>query len=109
MKYVTGSNENIRVIELPDDARPLTADDEAVLAAREAERISKEQAYREKVAQAEAKWARDKRIGELKRLLSRTDYQAIKFAEGEMTQEEYAPIRAERTEWRREINELEGL
>lgn len=47
------------------------------------------------------------RIAELKQNLANTDYQAIKFAEGRMTQEEYAPIGEQRQQWRDEINRLE--
>ena len=36
-----------------------------------------------------------------------TDYQAIKYAEGQLTEEEYAPIKAQRQAWRDEINLLE--
>lgn len=46
-------------------------------------------------------------IEELKQMLLNTDYQAIKYAEGELTEEEYAPIKAQRKEWREEINRLE--
>ena len=46
-------------------------------------------------------------IEELKTKLRSTDYQAIKYAEGELTEEEYAPIKAQRKEWRVEINRLE--
>lgn len=46
-------------------------------------------------------------IAELKRQLADTDYKAIKFAEGEITAEEYAPIKAQRQEWREQINNLE--
>lgn len=46
---------------------------------------------------------------ELKMKLSATDYQAIKFAEGEMSASEYAPIKAERAAWRVRINELEEV
>lgn len=46
-------------------------------------------------------------IATLKKQLSDTDYQAIKFAEGWLSEEEYAPIKAERQEWRNRINELE--
>lgn len=46
------------------------------------------------------------RITELKNKLFNTDYQAIKFAEGELSEEEYAPIREQRRNWRKEINEL---
>lgn len=46
-------------------------------------------------------------IERLKTELERTDYQAIKFAEGWLTAEEYAPIKAQRQVWREQINELE--
>lgn len=49
-----------------------------------------------------------RRIEELKRLLSSTDYQAIKFAESELTAEEYEPMRLQRRVWREEINKLGG-
>lgn len=45
----------------------------------------------------------------LKGKLSETDYQAIKYAEGEMTAEEYAETKAKRSEWRTKINELEEV
>lgn len=48
------------------------------------------------------------RINELKKLLSSTDYQAIKYAEGLITEEEYLPIKNQRQAWRNEINELEA-
>lgn len=44
----------------------------------------------------------------LKQKLSDTDYQAIKYAEGRMTEEEYAPIAEQRQSWRDEINRLQG-
>ena len=49
-----------------------------------------------------------KRIAELKSLLRDTDYQAIKYAEGLISEEDYAPIKIQRQAWRDEINELEG-
>ena len=49
-----------------------------------------------------------KRIAELKKLLADTDYQAIKYAEGWLTEQEYAPIKAQRQAWRDEINQLES-
>ena len=48
------------------------------------------------------------RMHELKTNLSQTDYQAIKFAEGELTVEEYAETKAKRKAWREEINALEN-
>ena len=47
------------------------------------------------------------KILRLKRQLANTDYQAIKYAEGEMTATEYEPIRQKRAEWRTEINRLQ--
>lgn len=51
--------------------------------------------------------AKKNRIAELKGLLSNSDYQAVKFAEGWISEEDYAPIKAQRQAWREEINELE--
>lgn len=48
------------------------------------------------------------RIFELKELLASTDYKAIKYAEGEMSAEDYLPIKEQRKLWRKEINELEN-
>ena len=47
------------------------------------------------------------RISELKKLLADSDYQAIKYAEGLISASEYAPIKAKREMWRKEINDLE--
>ena len=46
-------------------------------------------------------------ISELKSKLAETDYLVNKFVEGEITAEEFAPIKAKRHGWRVEINELE--
>ena len=48
-----------------------------------------------------------KRISELKELLKATDYQAIKYAEGFISEEDYLPIKQTRLGYRNEINELE--
>ena len=47
------------------------------------------------------------RIAELKQLLANSDYKAIKYAEGLISEEEYSNIRAMRQAYRLEINELE--
>lgn len=49
----------------------------------------------------------ERRIEELKSLLIKTDYQAIKFAESELSAEEYLPIKQKRRSYRAEINSLE--
>lgn len=46
-------------------------------------------------------------IAKLKQKLRETDYQAIKYAEGRITQEEYQSISNQRQEWRDKINDLE--
>ncbi len=48
-------------------------------------------------------------ITQLKKALSDTDYKAIKFAEGQISEEEYASVKAERQGYRDRINYLEGL
>ena len=48
------------------------------------------------------------RINELKHLLKESDYQTLKFIEGQLTPEEYEPIRIQRQAWRDEINQLEN-
>ena len=47
-------------------------------------------------------------IRQLKARLAATDYQAIKFAEGELTEAEYEPTRQQRAAWRAEINLIEN-
>lgn len=48
------------------------------------------------------------RIGELKAELCATDYKALKYMEGWLTEEKYAPIKALRQSLRDQINELEA-
>lgn len=48
-------------------------------------------------------------IFDLKDKLYLTDYQAIKYAEGCLTDEEYAEMKAQRQAWRERINELEAV
>ena len=67
------------------------------VAATEAERIAYESSPEYKAHQ----------ISELKAQLDATDYKALKFFEGWLSEDEYAPIRAERQAIRDKINELE--
>ena len=48
-------------------------------------------------------------IVELKKYLSDTDYKAIKFAEGEITESDYQEVKLQRHNARVRINELESL
>lgn len=46
-------------------------------------------------------------INEFKRRISESNDLAIQYAEGLISEEEYAPIKLARQEWRDEINQLE--
>ena len=48
-------------------------------------------------------------IIELKKYLSDTDYKAIKYAEGEITETDYQEVKSQRHDARVRINELESL
>lgn len=50
----------------------------------------------------------NREINVLKKRLFDTDYKAIKYAEGWLTDKEYAEAKAQREEWRKRINELEA-
>lgn len=55
----------------------------------------------------EAQKAQYARIAQLKQCLVESDYKALKFADGVLSEKEYAPVRAERQAWRDEINKIE--
>lgn len=48
------------------------------------------------------------KISELKNKLKETDYKALKYAEGFLSETEYAETKAQRQAWRDEINALEA-
>jgi hypothetical protein len=50
----------------------------------------------------------EREIETLMRNLADTDYQAIKYAEGVMTESGYAPIKQQRQDWRYRINYLQA-
>ena len=64
---------------------------------------------RELTEEQKAKREATARIKALKEELAKTDYQAIKYAEGWLSEEEYAPIKTQRQAYREEINRLEML
>ena len=53
-------------------------------------------------------WENIVKIKELKRNLQDTDYQAIKYAEGELSITDYMVVKEQRRAWRAEINTLEA-
>ena len=70
--------------------------------------------YRDMTAEEEAEFNKsaevsiETQINELKEKLRETDYKAIKYAEGLISEEDYAVIKKQRQEWRDKINELES-
>ena len=92
--------EEIKTVEYPEVTETYLACEVSV--------VDKSQVSEEQKAKRLAKINARKEIKELKQKLLDTDYQAIKYAEGWMTEDEYAPIKAERQAWRDRINELEA-
>lgn len=60
------------------------------------------------IADVQASLEAERQIRDLKQKLGETDYQAIKYAEGRLSDEEYAASSAQREAWRVQIRELEG-
>lgn len=109
----TDENGNVERIEISCDKTLYTQEQvDAIFAGRGANQVIKDvegvptavDLYTESEL---AIAANKKRINELKALLKATDYQAIKYAEGFISEEDYLPIKKTRQEYRNEINELE--
>lgn len=64
-------------------------------------------AVSEPTAEQKARAEKLRQIASLKAQLAQSDYKAIKYAEGWISEEDYAPIKAERQTLRDQINELE--
>ena len=108
MIYVIENERGKQKIIVPDGAHLMTEDDAAYFQKKADEAI----ANRNRVIQNEKRnkeiAALNHQIIEVKRNLTKTDYQAIKYAEGFITETDYAPIKAQRQAWRDEINALEA-
>lgn len=93
---------------IPDNARIMTEEDSAYFQAKADEATAQRNrnlniaAIRDEINELIGK------ISDLKRNLNRTDYQAIKFAEGEILEIDYAPIKEQRKSWRKQINDYEA-
>ena len=93
---------------IPDNARIMTEEDSAYFQAKADEATAQRNrnlniaAIRDEINELMGK------ISDLKRNLNRTDYQAIKFVEGEMLEIDYAPIKEQRKSWRKQINDYEA-
>ena len=110
----TDENGNVERVEIPCDKTLYTQEQvDAIFAGRGANQVIKDvdgvptavDLYTESEL---AIAANKKRINELKALLQETDYQAIKYFEGFISETDYTPIKAQRQAWRDEINALEA-
>ena len=110
----TDENGNVERIEIPCDKTLYTQEQiNAIFAGRGANQVIKDvngvPTYVNLYTDAELTvQANKKRIAELKALLQATDYQAIKYFEGFISETDYAPIKEQRQAWRDEINALEA-
>lgn len=109
----TDENGNVERVEIPCDKTLYTQEQvDAIFAGRGANQVIKDvngvPTYVNLYTDAELTvQANKKRIAELKALLQATDYQAIKYAEGFISEVDYAPIKQVRQSYRNKINELE--
>jgi hypothetical protein len=87
------------LIPLPEGYKKLTQEEYE----QELKKANEKTSFK-KQEQSEA----SKKLNELKSKLCSSDYKAIKFAEGLYTEEEYAPIRKQREDIRKEIRKLEA-
>ena len=110
----TDENGNVERVEIPCDKTLYTqAQVDAIFAGRGANQVLKDvngvPTYVNLYTDAELSvQANNKRIAELKALLQATDYQAIKYAEGFISEADYLPIKQVRQSYRNKINELEA-
>lgn len=93
---------------LPDNAHIMTEEDSAYFQAKADEATSQRNRNLNIAAIRDEINELVRTISELKRNLNKTDYQAIKFAEGEMLEVDYAPIKEQRKSWRKQINDYEA-
>ena len=63
--------------------------------------------YWDKAIAKELEQAKGRKVIELQQLLAKTDYEAIKYAEGVISAESYSAMGAARAAWRATINNLE--
>lgn len=110
----TDENGNVERVEIPCDKTLYTQEQvDAIFAGRGANQVLKDvngvPTYVNLYTDAELTvQANKKRIAELKALLQATDYQAIKYAEGFISEVDYASIKQVRQSYRNKINEIES-
>ena len=109
----TDENGNVERVEIPCDKTLYTQEQvDAIFAGRSANQVIKDvngvPTYVNLYTDTELTvQANRKRIAELKALLQASDYQAIKYAEGFISEADYSSIKQVRQSYRNKINELE--
>lgn len=93
---------------IPDNARIMTEEDSAYFQAKADEETAQRNRNLNIATIRDEINELTRKISDLKRNLNQTDYQAIKFAEGEMLEIDYAPIKEQRKIWRKQINDYEA-
>lgn len=71
IKYVSGSDTNLKVYELPDDVRVMTSEDQAILTQLELERQEREKTYKLRAEKLEKQLVIQSQIGTLKQWFNR--------------------------------------
>lgn len=110
----TDENGDVERVEIPCDKTLYTQEQvDAIFKNRGANQVIKDvdgvPTYVYRLSDAELTvQANRKRINKLKALLQATDYQAIKYAEGFISEADYLPIKQVRQSYRNKINELEA-
>jgi hypothetical protein len=97
-------DENAPFIEVPEGTTIYSNADKVI----DGKFVRDNEAIEALLAEKQAKLEKARRIAELKKLLADSDYICLKHADGEITDEEYAAVKAQRHAWRVEINELEA-
>ena len=107
--YDNGKWQTLRINEeLDENGKPLTNDLPPELGDKIIDGKIVKKVFNEEEEQKKAQmYMIEAEIDHYKKLLSSTDYQAIKYAEGELTEEEYSQMKNQRKQWRLEINNLE--
>lgn len=108
MIYVIENERGKQKIIVPDTAHIMTAEDEAYFQAKADEATAQRNRSLNIIAIRDEINELMRKIYDLKHNLDRTDYQAIKFSEGEMLEADYAPIKEQRKSWRKQINDYEA-
>lgn len=96
-------------IEITEEQRRQPLPDKySYYAVENGEFVIKRRTPSEAETKADAIFSINQQIRELQGKLAATDYQALKYSEGWITEEEYKEIKANRQSWRDAINQLQA-